>query len=341
MKKKLLAAFIPLAVLVSIYVYLYDNGEPQKLNDKLIVYTYSSFASSWGPGPDLKRLFKEKTGGNVEFVDAGEAGIIVQRVLLEKNKTKADIVIGLDQFQAQESNVRSLFQNLPKLNLNIDESAPSQDKIQMESLVAYNWSPMTFIMRNSDKLELPKKLEDLTNKNFKGKVILLDPRTSSPGYIFFYWLVEKLGIENVKSFVEKLKPHVYTVTPSWSAGYGLFKKKQSQYIFSYLTSPVYHWEEENDFDYQPLYLEDSLPYHIEYAGILKTSKKQQMAQIFIEFLVDPEAQKIIMNKNYMLPVIAGVTKDSEFEKLKKVKLFDSGKIISRDEVLKAWKELSW
>lgn len=338
--RRLLIVFLPILLLVVAYVYLYRKDESAKSNEKIVVYTYSSFASSWGAGPEIKKLFKEKTGHDAEFIDVGEAGIILQRVLLEKNNTIADVILGLDQFQIELPEIQNLFSDAPRFNINVDQFAPSEN-IQTSKLLAYNWAPMTFIYRQSDKDRLPKNLEDLLSQDVKGKLVLLDPRTSSPGYIFFEWVVWKLGIEGSKKFFKQLKPKIYTVTPSWSAGYGLFKKKQSQYIFSYLTSPVYHWKEEGNVDYQPVYLEEELPYHIEYVGILKSSSRQKIAEEFVEFLLDPEAQKIIMNKNYMLPIAAGVSKNSDFSKLKNIKLFKSENRLSREEVLNVWKSIPW
>jgi thiamine transport system substrate-binding protein len=270
----------------------------------------------------------------------GEAGIIFQRLLLEKNKTKADMVLGVDQFQLSNPEMNSFFSPHPKLNMNWDESVPVE-KLETSSFVAFSWSPMTFIYRTSDNGVLPKTLNDFTANSFKGKIILLDPSTSSPGYIFFHWVLEKMGEKGTLEFFSEIKKNVYNVTPSWSAGYGLFKKKQAQYIFSYVTSPVYHWVEEKNFDYQPLYLEDELPYHMEYAGILNSSSNKKIAEQFLEFLLEPETQKIIMNKNYMLPVIAGVKNNTPFENLKKIKLFESKNQSSSEDVLRVWKLIQW
>jgi thiamine transport system substrate-binding protein len=338
--RKFLPVFIPLLLLILIYVYLYKNNNPQQKNSTLVVYTYSSFASSWGPGPELKKLFFEKTHKTVEFVDAGEAGIIIQRVLLEKNNPKADIVLGLDQFQITASETKSLFEKLPPLNLNLDPSAP-QGKIMMDPFVAYNWAPMTFIYRKSDNNILPKKLMDFASPDFKGKIVLIDPGTSTAGFIFFHWVLQKLGEKETLAFFDKLKKTTFSVTPSWSAGYGLFKKKQSQYVFSYLTSPIYHWIEEKDLDYVPLYLEEELPYHIEYVGILSSSPNQSDAQEFLKFLFEPEAQKIIMSYNFMLPVVAGVKDATVFDKLKPVKLFEPEAPMSSQDVLSVWRKIQW
>lgn len=338
MVRKFFAVFIPVLLLVASFLYLYKK---ESINEKTItVYTYSSFVSDWGPGPKLKELFFQKTGIKVNFIDAGEAAIIIQRVLLEKNKSPADVVVGLDQFQLDRFESHELFDPIPKMTLFLDEAVPSE-KVLFANFVAYNWSPMTFVYRKSDQGFLPKTLMDLTSDKFKNKIVLLNPVTSSPGYIFFHWIVQRIGEKTVVDFFEKIKKNIYNVVPSWSAGYGMFKQKQAGLVFSYLTSPVYHWVEEKNQDYEPIYLDEDMPYHIEYAGILKSSANKINAEQFLKFLLDPEAQKILMTNNFMLPVIAGVKKDTEFEKLKNVKLFKPLNSIPREDVLNIWKQIQW
>lgn len=336
--KRLTVILIPVVILASIYIYLFKNAETAQPENNLVVYTYSSFANAWGVGPELKKLFKEKTGINVSFIDVGEAGIIIQRLLLEKKDTTADVVLGLDQFNLGDEDFSSLFSEILRPNFVVDDLVPLE-KVKNGPFVAYSWSPMTLVHRVSDGGFVPKEISDLASSNFKNKIVILDPRTSAPGYIFFHWLVQSMGEEGAKNFISKIKKNVYAVTPSWSAGYGFFKKHHAQYIFSYLTSPVYHWTEENNDDYQPLYLKDPLPYHIEYAGILKSSKNKEHAEIFIKFLFDSEVQKMIMSKNYMLPITAGVREKTKFNKLHKVDLEKDLAQISRKEILKIWNSI--
>ncbi|NJL25998.1 MAG: hypothetical protein HC902_13080, partial [Calothrix sp. SM1_5_4] len=41
-------------------------------------------------------------------------------------------------------------------------------------------------------------------------------------------------------WLEGFRPNVQSVSPSWSFAYGLFKKEQVRFVFSYLTSLAYH-----------------------------------------------------------------------------------------------------
>jgi ABC-type thiamine transport system substrate-binding protein len=60
---------------------------------------------------------------------------------------------------------------------------------------------------------------------------------------------------------------------------------------------------------------------------------------FYNFLVSPEAQKIIMHKNYMFPVIRGLKEDTEFSKIQSGSLFRPAQEITRERVIEVWKSL--
>ncbi len=46
--------------------------------DTLTVYTYSSFASDWGPGPAIEKAFEAQCSCNLEFVALDDGGIYPQ-----------------------------------------------------------------------------------------------------------------------------------------------------------------------------------------------------------------------------------------------------------------------
>lgn len=337
MVKKIAFVFLPFAILVGLYFTIRtDFNKSKKTNvSKLTIYTYSSFASSWGAGVELKKLFFAQTGIEVDFVDVGEAGVILQRISLEGDRTQADAVLGLDQFSLNDANsqVQWLAFELPQVSL-IGEL--QKDDISRNAFYAYNWAPMTFIYRKNQM----KPFESLKDLYASPKSLsLLDPRTSTPGYVFFHWILQKLGVSGTQDFFNNISKSIVTVSPSWSAGYGLFSKDQARTVFSYITSPLYHWIEEGNQNYQPMYLKEPLPFHIEYYGVLKSCRNCKEAIRFYNFLVSQDAQKIIMQKNYMFPVIQGVQENTEFSKIKSVPLFRPTQEIPRSRVIEVWKTL--
>lgn len=337
MVKKILILVLPFLLLLVFYFSLKDSKTPMSSESKIVVYTYSSFASSWGAGVELQSQFLAATGLVVEFVDIGEAGVILQRLKLEGERSSADVVLGLDQFSLATATKEQSWKSVRVPSVSWDLDFPSSDRIQ-NGFIAYNWAPMTFIYRSGEVVPL-KSLKELIQVKYNKSLSLLDPRTSSPGYIFFHWLVQKLGVTGVQDFFRSIKNNIVTVSPSWSAGYGLFTKNQAKLVFSYVTSPAYHWIEEKNKKYQPMYLEDALPYHVEYVGILESCKNCEGAQKFVDFLLSPLAQKIILQKNYMYPVIAGQKEGTPFEGLKPVKLFQPVHEISRSQIIEVWKSL--
>ncbi len=279
-----------LLIFVSLFFVLRKRPEFSRASTKTLkVLTYSAFLNSWGPGPQIAKKYQEKTGVQVEFIDGGDAGLLLKKLAL----FKADIVLGLDQF--------SIAQRDPKLKWK-------------SNFQAIDWSPMTFIYRKSE-IAPPKDLDDLLDSRFEKAISLSDPRTSTPGLQFLLWILKEKGRERGFNYLKKLKKNIAFVGPSWSASYGHFKKKQSKLSFSYFTSPVYHWTEERNLDYQAAVLKEKLPIQVEFVVIPDGASDTPSANQFINFLRSEEIQKMIMQKNFMLPIKSEQRVGSPFERL--------------------------
>ena len=79
----------------------------------------------------------------------------------------------------------------------------------------------------------------ITKSEYAKKLILMDPRTSTPGLGFAAWTIAVFG-SDYESYWQKLKPAVLTMASGWSSGYGLFTKGEAPLVVSYVTSPAYH-----------------------------------------------------------------------------------------------------
>ena len=85
----------------------------------------------------------------------------------------------------------------------------------------------------------PTSLDALVNGDAAQKIVLQDPRTSTPGLGFMLWMKSVYGDKSKQAW-SKLKDRVLTVTPGWSEAYGLFTKGEAPMVLSYTTSPAYH-----------------------------------------------------------------------------------------------------
>ena len=59
----------------------------------LTVYTYDSFVSDWGPGPQIKAAFEAECDCTLEFVSAGDGAAVLSRLRLEGARTEAETAI--------------------------------------------------------------------------------------------------------------------------------------------------------------------------------------------------------------------------------------------------------
>ena len=64
--------------------------------NKLVIYTYESFISEWGPGPKIKEVFEKECNCELEFIGIDSSIGILGRLKLEGEETSADIILGLD-----------------------------------------------------------------------------------------------------------------------------------------------------------------------------------------------------------------------------------------------------
>jgi thiamine transport system substrate-binding protein len=289
-------------LLTSFSTVLFAGGSSEAAIDEatsLTVYSYDSFASEWGPGPALAEAFYAQTGIEVQFVAPGDAVTVLSKVILEKDDPRADILIGPDnnllartlQEDILISYESEYLKDIPEF-LQFDDSS---------HLLPFDYGYFA-ICYDSELIENPPtSLEDLTKPEFKDKLVLMDPRTSSPGMGFLLWTVAVYG-DDYLDYWNRLEPSVLTVTEGWSAGYGLFTSGEAPLVLSYSTSPVYHlmWEETDR--YQAAEFEEGNYLQIEGVGIVKGTENLEAAQLFIDFMLSPEGQAIISTNNIMMPV---------------------------------------
>ena len=177
---------------------------------------------------------------------------------------------------------------------------------------AFDWGPLTFIYRDSE-IEPPSEFDDLLLERFAKKLIIQDPRISSPGLQFLFWILQIYGEEKGFEFLKRLKNSIQVLAPSWSNSYSLFQVKEGVMVFSYFTSPFYHLINENRKDYKAAKFSQPHPIQVEYVGIPELCQNCEKAARFLNFLASREAQKIIMEKNYMFPVSGEAMEGSQFQ----------------------------
>lgn len=284
------------------WVLVGHNLERGMLDEKeLRVLSYSTFVSSSGPAPELIGEFEKRCRCKVKVINAGDAGLLLERLKMTQEKAAFDLVIGFDQFWA--SKAKESFSWLSP-ELTDEERGRFVEVVSSKDLLEFapfDYAPMTLIYRKDKISTPPKTLKDLLEPKFRSSLSLQDPRSSSPGLQFLSW-IERTQSEP-KVYLKNLTPSIHSVSPSWALSYGLFKKGQSQFVFSYVTSLAYHLAIENSSDYEAVSLEDGHPIQVEYIGIPQGGKHVDLARDFVRFVLESKSQELISQKNFMLPVV--------------------------------------
>jgi thiamine transport system substrate-binding protein len=275
----------------------------RKEGPSLTAYAYDSFISEWGPGPAAIKDFKEKTGIELTIISKGDAGQVLSTVIQEKRAPLADIVIGLDQ---------NLLPKALKAGILAPYASPALSRVSADYrigkgnfLTPYDYGAFAIIWDRQSKILAPNTLQDLLDHAYTKKLILMDPRTSSPGLGFLSWTLARFG-DDWPIFWKALKPNILTIAAGWDAGYGLFLQGEAPMVLSYTTSPAYHLYAEKSERYRALVFPEGHPFQIEGAGLVKNAPHPANAKRFLDYILSDSFQGSVALTNWMYPVAEGI-----------------------------------
>ncbi len=337
-KKALIPLVVALVAVAWVVQQILHPGEIGFSKQTLRVLTYSSFAGAWGPGPSLKAEFEKICDCHVEFAVATDAGLILQQ--LAAPGEPVDFAIGFDQLDLPRATKDLRWRPLKKPEGPFN--AAVEAVLGNTYFLPYDYGPLAFVGRKSDLKNLPERFSDLLRPEFAKQIALEDPRTSSPGLQFLFWIYKIKGREGFRDFFKSFASQIQSVSPSWSTAYGLFQNKQARLALSYMTSPLYHLIEEKNDDFVALSFADGHPVQFEFMGIPEQCRQCALAQKFVDFILTSPSQKVIMNKNYMMPVVLGVENGTPFEAVQKIKLLEPLSLEDlelRDSLINDWTEI--
>lgn len=260
---------------------------------ELTVYTYDSFVSDWGPGPVIEKAFEEVCGCDLKLVGAGDGAALLARVRLEGARSEADVVLGLDTNLTAAAMETGLF---------APHSVTADYDLPMawadDTFVPYDWGYFAFVHKAD--MVAPANFKALADSDLK--IIIQDPRASTPGLGLLMWVKAAYGDE-APAIWSGLADNIVTVTKGWSEAYGLFLEGESDMVLSYTTSPAYHLIAEEDASKAAAAFDEGHYLQIEVAGKLAGSDQPELADRFLSFMVSEAFQSVIPTTNWMYPAV--------------------------------------
>ncbi|QIV79175.1 thiamine ABC transporter substrate-binding protein [Fervidobacterium pennivorans subsp. keratinolyticus] len=264
---------------------------------ELVIYTSDSFAGGIAKVviPKFEQMYKCK----VRVISFGSMGDVLARLIAEKNAPKADVVIGLNPQQLQKAIKENLLQKYRATN---SKNLVYKGFINDYGTV-YDYGALAMIYNIEKIKNPPKSFKDLLKPEYKGKFVLIDPRTSSTGLTFLMWTIAALGEDGAMDFWKEVKKNVLTFTSGWSAAFKMLETGEADMIVSYATDGAYSMYKYGTIKYMPIIFEEGAYVLEEYAAIVKGAKNLALARAFIEFMLTPDFQKEVPLNQWMFPVI--------------------------------------
>ncbi len=295
-------------LLIAIFLTVFLAGCAPQGPQILTVLTHDSFSVS----EDLVRQFEQDNNVKVTFVKGGDAGSVLNKAILSKDAPLADVLYGVDNTflsRALDAGIYSPYK-APAL-----ASIPAEFKLDPQNRalpmdygdVCINYDKSYFTTRN---LPVPQSFSDLTRPEYKGLLVVEDPSTSSPGLAFLLATVARFG-DGYQDFWRQLKENDVSVVDSWeTAYYTNFSASSGRglqpMVVSYGSSPaaevVFADPPVSESPTASLVSDGMCFRQIEFAGILKGTHNRDLAQKFIDFMLNKPFQEDMPLQMFVFPV---------------------------------------
>jgi thiamine transport system substrate-binding protein len=268
--------------------------------------THDSFAVSEG----VFERFEAETGHAVEVIPAGDAGQMVNELILTQGNPIGDAVFGIDNTFASRAVAEGVLAPIAA-----DVSPPGSEAFAAEGqgfLAPIDYSDVCV---NVDRewfaaagLAEPVTLEDLARPDYRDLLVVENPATSSPGLAFLLATVAAFGEDGWRGYWEELVANGVRVVDGWSDAYyvdfsGPSSSGDRPLVVSYATSPPAEVPA-GAADAPTASLLHTCFRQVEYAGVLAGAENPEGAAALVEFLGSTAFQEDVPGSMWVYPVRA-------------------------------------
>ncbi len=317
----------------------------------LTVMTHDSFSVSASVLAEFERVNNAK----VQFVKAGDAGTMLNKAILSKDKPLADVLFGVDNTYLSRALKEGIFDayDAPAL-ANVPDDVqldPENRALPIDTGdVCLNYDKAYFADHG---IKPPASLGDLTRPEYKGLLVVENPSTSSTGLAFLLATVGAFGDPGYLSFWEQLAANDVLVVDGWETAYntefsGSSGRGPRPIVVSYGSSPVFEVVYAATQPQEPptaaIVRDNTCFRQIEFAGILRGTANRAMAEAWIDFMLSPIFQEDMPLQMYVFPVNPRAKLDPAFQEYlavpdRPVAVAPADIEANRETWINAWREV--
>jgi thiamine transport system substrate-binding protein len=284
-----------------------DASPPQP--SMLVVASHNSFNVSEA----VVTQFEEEHNVQLEFLALGDAGEMVNRLVLSRDAPLADVVFGVDNTFLSRALNADIFEPYasPQLEYIPDELELDPEHRLLPVDVGYVNLNADRIWFEENEIPLPQTLEELTDPSYRGLLVAPNPATSSPGLAFLLATISYFGEDGYLDFWQALRENDVLITDGWSEAYfehftvGSGGSGNRPLVVSYSTSPPADVVYATDGRTEPASVNINPPggvfRQIEFAGILRGTQQPELARAWVDFMLSPTFQEDMPLQMFVYP----------------------------------------
>lgn len=311
MKQILLIVFLLTAV-------IFSACSPQS-TITLTVMTHDSFAAS----QSVITAFEQANNVKLIFLKSGDAGAALNKAILSKDAPLADVFYGVDNTflsRALDAGIYEPYASPLLANIPVEfKLDPHNQALPVDyGDICINYDKAFFASHN---LPIPASLEDLLKPEYKTLLVVENPATSSPGLGFLLATVKHFGPDGYLAYWRSLRANGLVVVDGWETAYytnfsGSSGHGPQPLVVSYSSSPaaevIYASSPLTTSPTASILGPDTCFRQVEFVGILKGTRHLNLAQKFVDFMLNRQFQEDIPLQMFVYPVNLNASLPQEF-----------------------------
>lgn len=268
---------------------------------------------SFNLGEEVIVAFEAEHNATVQVLALGDAGEALNKIILSKDAPLADLFFGVDNTFLSRALEADVF---------VPYASPLLDQVpdELELDPEHRLTPVDvgYININADRawfeannLPIPTTLEELTQPDYAGLLVVMNPATSSPGLAFLLMTISYFGEDGYLDYWAALAANDVLVVDGWSTAYYEHFTAGSQgtgdrpLVVSYTSSPPADVIFATDGRTAPATVNVSPPNgtfrQIEFIGVLQGASQPELAQAWIDYMLSVPVQEDIPLQMYVYP----------------------------------------
>lgn len=302
MRARLSAIAVTAVMAVGLLTACGDSTDDKKT---VTLVTHSSFNIS----KDVIKEFENESGYRLKVLRDGDAGEAINKAILTKKNPQGDVFFGVDNTFLSRALDEKLFDKYEPKDLNTVPEALRLDPSGTATPIDTGDVCVNYDKESFTSTPPPATLEDLTKPEYRDKLVVENPATSSPGLAFLLATVGQYGPDGYQGYWQRLQANGVEIVDGWDQAYferfsGPGSNGDKPLVVSYASSPVV---EVVNADPQPETPPTGVATgtcfrQIEFAGILNGTDNKDGAKKLLDFMLSKSFQEDIPLNMYVDPV---------------------------------------